>query len=162
MSALSMHSPLGPLTVAEEDGAIVALDWGWSPDSEETGLLCLVRSQLGEYFDGMRQSFNLALAPRGTPFQRQVWARLMDIPYGQTESYAGIARVTDSGPRAIGTACATNPIPILIPCHRVVGRDGALTGYSGGDGIGSKQYLLRLEGWAPAPAQTASLLSTYG
>ena len=147
MQELSVHSPLGPLTVAERDGAIVALRWGWSRDSEETDLLCLAREQLGKYFDGTRSAFDLPLEPSGTPFQRSVWSRLCDIPYGGTESYGSVARSIVTAPRAIGGACARNPIPILIPCHRVLGSSGALGGYSGGEmGIDSKHYLLQLEG----------------
>lgn len=161
MPTLSIHSPLGPLTVAEEDGAITALDWGWSPESEETELLARARDQLNEYFDGTRKVFDLPLAPRGTPFQQAVWDRMRDIPFGQAESYGDIARGIGSGPRAVGSACAGNPIPILIPCHRVVGTGGALGGYSGGDGIGSKQYLLQLEGCFPPPQQSLSLLAAH-
>lgn len=146
MRELSVDSPLGPLTVAERDGAIVALGWGRSRNSQETGLLCLARAQLGEYFDGARSEFNLPLEPAGTPFQRSVWSRLRDIPYGGTESYGSVARSIGTAPRAIGGACARNPIPILIPCHRVLGSNGAMGGYSGAGGIESKHYLLRLEG----------------
>lgn len=146
MEELCVHSPLGPLTVVEQDGAIVALDWGWSRESEETGLLCLAREQIGEYFDGTLSAFNLPLEPSGTPFQRSVWSALLDIPYGGTESYGSVARSIGTAARAIGGACARNPIPILIPCHRVLGSNGALGGYSGGEGIASKHYLLRLEG----------------
>ena len=146
MQELSVHSPLGPLTVTEQDGAVVALGWGRSRRSQETGLLCLARDQLGEYFDGRRSEFDLPLEPSGTPFQRSVWSALLDIPHGSTESYAGVARTIGSGARAVGGACARNPIPILIPCHRVLGSNGALGGYSGAEGIESKRYLLRLEG----------------
>lgn len=148
MPGMSFHSPLGPVTVTEEDGAIVSLAWGWLPDAAdtwETGLLCLARDQLEAYFNGERAAFTLPLAPQGTTFQRTVWSHMLNIPYGRTESYSGMARSIGSGPRAVGTACAKNPIPILIPCHRVVGQNGDLTGYSGGDGIGTKKYLLDLE-----------------
>lgn len=145
MASLSFHSPLGPLTLAEADGAIVALGWGWDTNSEETGLLCLARDQLGDYFDGTRTDFAFPLTPTGTSFQRSVWSRMLDIPYGRTESYGDVARAVSSGPRAVGTACARNPIPILIPCHRVVGQNGGMGGYSGADGLGAKKYLLDLE-----------------
>lgn len=153
MASLSLHSPLGPLTVSEEDGSIVALDWGWRRDQGETGLLSLARSQLGEYFDGTRTEFSLPLSPQGSGFQRAVWREMSGIPYGELRSYADLARALGTAPRAIGMACGRNPIPILIPCHRVVGSDGRLTGYSGGDGLASKQFLLDLErapGAAPA------------
>ena len=146
MPSLSVHSPLGPLTISEHDGSIVALGWGWSRTSEETGLLGLARDQLDAYFHGEREDFRLPLAPTGSAFQRAVWSRMIAIPYGGTESYGEVAEAVGSAPRAVGSACASNPIPILIPCHRVVGKDGALTGYTGADGVGSKRYLLQLEG----------------
>ena len=148
MPGMSFHSPLGPITVTEEDGAIVSLAWGWladAADTWETGLLYLARDQFRAYFDGERTAFALPLAPRGTAFQRTVWSHMLNIPYGQTESYAGMARTIGGGPRAVGMACAKNPVPILIPCHRVVGQNGDLTGYSGGDGICTKKDLLDLE-----------------
>jgi len=153
MDSLSLHSPLGPLTVCEEDGSIVALDWGWRRDQRETGLLALARDQLCEYFDGARTEFSLPLSPQGSGFQRGVWREMSRIPYGEMRSYADLARALGTAPRAVGMACGRNPIPILIPCHRVVGADGRLTGYSGGDGLASKQFLLDLEqapGAAPA------------
>lgn len=163
MVSLSMHSPLGPLTLTEEDGFIIALDWGWSRASEETGLLSLAREQLMAYFDGARTAFALPLAPAGTSFQKSVWAQMVRIPFGRTNSYAGIARALGSAPRAVGVACGANPIPILIPCHRVVGAAGQLTGYSGGEGTATKRALLELEGALPAPvsAVTANLAFAF-
>ena len=149
MPSLSLHSPLGPLTVIEEEGSIVALEWGWSRNSEETGLLVLAREQLEEYFDGVRSRFALPLSPSGTSFQKSVWAHMTQIPFGKTKSYAGLARSVGSAARAVGMACATNPIPIMIPCHRVVAADGGLHGYSGGEGLASKRFLLELEGALP-------------
>lgn len=149
MPSLSMHSPLGPLTVTEEDSVIVRLDWGWSRDTEETGLLALARDQLDEYFHGSRQRFALPLSPAGTAYQKTVWTHMARIPFGRTESYAGLARNIGSAARAVGMACAANPIPIFIPCHRVVGANGQLAGYSGGEGPVTKQFLLELEGVRP-------------
>lgn len=154
MPSLSLHSPLGPLTIVEDDGAIVALDWGWSRNTEETGLLALARDQLIEYFDGTRRDFTLPLVPAGTAFQKSVWMQMVRIPYGSTDSYAGLARALDSSARAVGTACGANPIPVFIPCHRVIGTGGRIAGYSGGAGVATKRYLLQHEG-AIAPA-TAS------
>ena len=154
MPSLSLHSPLGPLTIHEDDGAIVAVDWGWSRNTEETGLLALARDQLNEYFDGARRAFNLPLSPAGSAYQKSVWAQMMRIPYGRTDSYGGLARALDSSARAVGMACGANPIPVFIPCHRVVGAGGRLTGYSGGSGIATKHFLLQHEG-ALAP-QTVS------
>jgi methylated-DNA-[protein]-cysteine S-methyltransferase len=161
MPSLSLHSPLGPLTIIEDDGAIVAIDWGWSRETEETGLLALARDQLVDYFDGARRGFSLPLSPTGTAFQKSVWARMMRIPYGGTESYATLAQALGSAPRAVGTACGANPIPVLIPCHRVVGAGGRLTGYSGGDGLATKRYLLQHEGAVAAPAEWGNLVFAF-
>lgn len=150
MPQLSFHTPLGDLTLSEEDGALVALDWGRGRDQAPTPLLLRARDQLQDYFDGTRTEFDLPLAPHGTAFQRKVWDALRTIPAGQTRSYAEIARqVGCRAPRAIGQANGSNPIPILIPCHRVVAASGALGGYSGGEGEATKRYLLDLERSAP-------------
>lgn len=150
MTALSMDSPLGPLTVLAEDDAIVAIDWGRVKNGEETALLRRARMQLAEYFAGQRADFELPLAPRGTDFHRRVWRALGRIPYGKTLTYGALAAKLDSAPRAIGGACGSNPIPILIPCHRVLGASGALTGYSGAGGTKTKRQLLELESAQPA------------
>ena len=146
MPQLSMHSPLGDITVSEEDGVIVSVDWGWSSMQEETPLLRRACDQLEEYFDGTRQDFDLPLAPEGTAFQKRVWKAMRDIPSGATRTYGDIARIIDSAPRAVGQACGRNPIPIFIPCHRVLGSQGSIGGYSGGEGLATKRGLLRLEG----------------
>lgn len=145
MPQLSLLTNLGDLTISEDDGAIVALDWGRGRDQEETPLLRRARDQLQAYFDGKRLSFDLPLAPRGSDFQKRVWAALCAIPPGETRSYADIARAIGSAPRAVGGANGANPIPIIIPCHRVVAADGSLGGYSGGDGPATKRFLLDLE-----------------
>jgi len=146
MPQLSLHTPLGDLTVSEEDGAIVALDWGRGRDQEATPLLKRARDQLQDYFDGTRTSFDLPLAPHGTAFQRKVWNALCTIPAGETRTYRDIAEAVGCrAARAIGQANGANPIPILIPCHRVVATDGSLGGYSGGEGLPTKFFLLALE-----------------
>jgi methylated-DNA-[protein]-cysteine S-methyltransferase len=142
MPQLSLHTPLGEVTISEDGGAIVALDWGRGRDQEATPLLCQARDQLQEYFDGKRMSFNLPLAPEGSAFQKRVWTALCAIPPGETRSYADIARTIGSAPRAVGGANGANPIPLFIPCHRVIAADGSLGGYSGGDGPATKRYLL--------------------
>lgn len=144
MPQLSLHTPLGDLTLSEEDGRIVALDWGWGRDQTPTPLLRRASEQLQAYFDGARLAFDLPLAPEGTPYRRQVWAALQAIPPGQTRTYQDIARLAGGSPRSVGGANGANPIPILIPCHRVVATTG-LGGYSGGDGPPTKRYLLDLE-----------------
>ncbi|HEY6326812.1 MAG TPA: methylated-DNA--[protein]-cysteine S-methyltransferase [Candidatus Cybelea sp.] len=104
------------------------------------------RRQLSEYFRGERRVFDLALEPHGSPFEQQVWMKLLDVPYGATTSYGAIAAVLGltNGARAVGNANGSNPIPIVIPCHRVIGSDGSLTGYGGG--LPLKRALLELEG----------------
>jgi methylated-DNA-[protein]-cysteine S-methyltransferase len=146
MPIISFNSPVGPLSIAEEDGQIVSLDWGWPALEDPSPLLERARDQLAAYFDGSAQGFDLPLNPFGTAFQRRVWERMTKIPYGATLTYGEMARDLDSGPRAIGGACGRNPIPIIIPCHRVLGSNGSLGGYSGWDGLDTKCALLRLEG----------------
>ena len=149
MPQLSLHSPLGDLTLSEEEGQIVAIDWGRGSLQSPTPLLRRAAEQLQDYFDGKRRDFDVPLAPAGTPFGRQVWQALEKIPYGETRSYIDIARAIGcKAARAIGQANGRNPIPILIPCHRVVGADGSLGGYSGGEGPATKRYLLSLEAHA--------------
>ena len=142
MPQLSLHTPLGEVTISEDGDAIVALDWGRGRDQEATPLLREARDQLQEYFDGKRMSFDLPLAPEGSEFQKRVWAALCASPPGETRSYADIARTIGSAPRAVGGANGANPIPLFIPCHRVIAADGTLGGYSGGDGPATKRYLL--------------------
>jgi methylated-DNA-[protein]-cysteine S-methyltransferase len=141
---LSLHTPLGDLTVSEEEGAIVAVDWGWGRDQNETPVLIAARDQLQQYFDRERTTFDLKLAPQGTAYRRRVWAALCDIPSGETRTYAEIARVAGGSARSVGQANGANPIPVLIPCHRVVA-SADLGGYSGGDGLATKRFLLQLE-----------------
>lgn len=150
-----MHSPVGPLTVSEEEGNIVALDWGWGRDQTETPLLREARHQLHSFFDGELREFNLPLAAAGTTYQRGVWKALLRIPFGQTVSYADLAASAGGSARSIGQANRCNPIPIVIPCHRVVGRSG-IGGYSGGEGHAVKRHLLAFErDHAPLPDDPA-------
>jgi methylated-DNA-[protein]-cysteine S-methyltransferase len=139
-----MHAPIGDLTVFEQDGAIVALDWGWVRDQDETALLRRAQEQLDAYFDGALQRFDLPLNPAGTPYRRRVWQALCDIPYGETRCYQQIATVAGGSARSVGQANGANPIPLIIPCHRVVAA-GHLGGYSGGEGLATKRWLLALE-----------------
>ncbi|MBR0655241.1 methylated-DNA--[protein]-cysteine S-methyltransferase [Plastoroseomonas arctica] len=145
MPQLSFLTPLGDITVSEEAGAIIALDWGRGRDQDETPLLSVARSQLQDYFDGSRMVFDLPLAPEGTAFRKRVWATMCTIPAGETRSYGAVARKLGSAARAVGGACGANPIPILIPCHRIVGEQGGIGGYSGGEGPATKRILLALE-----------------
>lgn len=145
MPQLSLHTPVGDLSVSEEDGAIVAIDWGWGSDQTETVLLRRARDVLHAYFDGELVDFDFPLAPVGaTPYRSRVWRALQGIPPGEVRTYGDIVRVAGGSPRSVGMANASNPIPIFIPCHRVVAGNG-IGGYSGGDGVPTKRFLLALE-----------------
>lgn len=148
MSYIAYNSPVGPLTLFEDDDHIVAVEWGWPPDSTEppSPLLERARDQLEAYFEGKLTDFDLPLAPAGTAFQKKVWQALSRIPFGTTRSYADLASELGTAPRALGGACGRNPLPILIPCHRVLAANRGLGGYSGMDGIETKRFLLKLEG----------------
>lgn len=143
-------TPLGPMALEGKGEAVTRLYLPGCPTpraaSRATPVLEEARGQLLAYLAGERRSFDLPLDPRGTPFQRRVWAQLEGIPYGQTRTYRDIALAAGSpkGFRAVGMANHCNPIPIFIPCHRVVGSDGSLTGYAGGMEL--KRALLALEG----------------
>jgi methylated-DNA-[protein]-cysteine S-methyltransferase len=139
-----MHSPIGDITVSEEAGAIVSLDWGWGRDQSNSHLLSRAIEQLQAYFDGTLSAFDLPLAPAGTPYRQRVWQALCAIPYGCTRNYAEIAAVAGGSARSVGQANGHNPIPLIIPCHRVVASTH-LGGYSGGDGLATKRWLLALE-----------------
>jgi methylated-DNA-[protein]-cysteine S-methyltransferase len=140
---LSLHSPIGDLTISEDSGEIVALDWGWGRDQTSSPLLDRAKAALFDYFDG-KPLAELPLAPRGTPYRRRVWEALRRIPPGETRTYLDISRLAGGSPRSVGGANGANPIPILIPCHRVVAV-GGVGGYSGGDGLPTKLALLNLE-----------------
>lgn len=144
MSQLSLHGPIGDLTISEEVGRIVSVDWGWGCEQEETALLREARAQLFAHFDGILRAFDLPLAPAGTAYQRQVWEVLIRIPYGATRTYTEVAAEAGGAPRSVGQANGSNPIPIMIPCHRVVAA-GGLGGYSGGSGVDTKRWVLGLE-----------------
>ena len=148
-SALVWPSPVGPLTLVEENEALTGLHFGALPPAgAKTNPHPLLREavrQLEEYFEGQRKEFDLPLAARGTPFQLRVWAALRQIPYGETRTYADIAAAVGCprGFRAVGMANNKNPIAIITPCHRVIGKGGALVGFGGG--LETKQKLLELE-----------------
>ena len=137
-------------------GLAAAVDPAWRCDDGAQGaasaVLAAARRQLGEYFDGRRRGFDLLLAPEGTAFQRRVWAALAALGYGETVSYAELARRAGApgAARAVGAANGRNPVPVVVPCHRVIGADGTLTGFGGG--VERKRWLLAHEGAWPAPA----------
>jgi len=142
-----IETPIGPLhAVVNEEGRLVELGFRQSERWTPGPLPAAVTEQLTQYFSGKRSTFDLELAPRGTAFQLAVWNALREIPYGDTISYAELARRIGkpSAVRAVGAANGANPIPVIIPCHRVIGSNGTLTGYGGG--IERKQWLLAHEG----------------
>ena len=141
--------PIGPLGIAEADGLICGVFFGRKTpanfDKAETPLIKKAAAQLSEYFEGRRKKFDLPLDVRGTDFQTAVWKALRKIPFGKTVSYGELAACIGKprAYRAAGMANNRNPIVIIIPCHRVIGHDGSLTGYGGG--LKTKQFLLDLE-----------------
>jgi methylated-DNA-[protein]-cysteine S-methyltransferase len=155
-----LPSPVGDLLLTTDGGNLTGiffrphkashLHWDRAQqtgtEDDETAVLAAARRQLNEYFANQRTSFDLPLAPAGTAFQQRVWTALTEIPYGQTRSYGNIAQRLDLIPgasRAVGLANGANPISIVVPCHRVIGADGSLTGYGGG--LDRKRFLLDLE-----------------
>lgn len=159
----TIDSPLGPLTLVTDDGVLAALYMTAQkhfPDDARLGaevppdapaFVEIVR-ELGEYFAGDRTDFDVELYPRGTEFQRAVWARLREIPFGATTSYGSVAADLGLRPgasRAVGAAVGRNPLCVIVPCHRVIGSDGALTGYAGG--LDRKVWLLEHEGVLVGP-----------
>ena len=154
----TIDSPVGPLFLAASDAGLHAVeftehrhpvprgcDWREGPHP----VLDATAQQLGEYFAGTRRTFDLPFAAHGTPFQKQVWDALTRIPYGRTASYVELARMVGkpSASRAVGAANGRNPLSIVVPCHRVIGASGALTGFGGG--LPTKEFLLTLEGAWP-------------
>ena len=141
------ETKLGLLLAACEGGAVTRLQWveEMACPNDPTPLSDEAAEQVRAFLDGRRESFELPLAPRGTDFQRAVWEQVGAIPYGQTRSYSDIAAALGrpAAVRAVGAAVGRNPIWLAIPCHRVVGKDGALTGYAGG--LARKAFLLELE-----------------
>ena len=147
MIAATVPSPLGPLTLKERGNALVSLRfWGGAPPPA-TDLLRRAADQLAAYFDGAQDPFDLPLAPQGTPFERAVFDVMTAIPFGHTLTYGAVAARIGGTARAVGQACGANPLPVVIPCHRILAADG-LGGYSGAGGVDTKVALLRLEGAA--------------
>jgi methylated-DNA-[protein]-cysteine S-methyltransferase len=159
-SFTTIDSPIGRLLLTSDGTALTGLYMepsrkaqsteGWIQDLSVPPLAAAVR-QLTEYFAGTRREFDLPLRPQGTAFQQRVWRELTEIPYGETWSYGELAKRIDkpSASRAVGLANGRNPISILVPCHRVIGADGSLTGYGGG--LDRKRWLLAHEGSTKSP-----------
>jgi methylated-DNA-[protein]-cysteine S-methyltransferase len=168
MNYCHVESPVGTLLIACDDEAIRRIEFSqngqpapperdWNQSS--SGLLREAAEQLNEYFTGSRTVFTVPLGPEGTEFQSTVWRHLRNIPYGQTISYGELAKWLGKpkASRAVGAANGSNPIPIMIPCHRVIGSDGKLTGFGGG--LPAKKALLTLEALHKSQRQGDDLLS---
>lgn len=146
MISASLETLVGPLSVAERDGAIVRLDWT-AEASGQSALLTQALDQLRAYFAGELTVFDLPLQVDGSDFQRAVCDAMLAIPFGETRTYGDIAKQLGAPPQPVGNACGGNPIPVIIPCHRVLGASG-LGGFSGKGGVETKVALLKHEGAA--------------
>jgi len=150
MAICYIESPVGRLALEAEGDALSVVRWASPGERARVAkvppILRDAERQLKRYFAGRLKAFDLTLAARGTDFQKRVWKMMSDIPYGETATYGGMAMALGSGPRAVGMACGRNPLPIIVPCHRVLGSGGTEGGYSGGQGLPTKHKLLTLEG----------------
>lgn len=142
----TVDTPTGAVTLTEENGALVAVEWGGG-FGDTSAVLCEAERQIAAYFAGALTAFELPLEVRGSPFQQDVCAVMAAIPYGETLTYGDIAKQLSVPAQAVGQACGGNPIPLIIPCHRVLGASG-LGGFSGGVGVETKVWLLKHEGAA--------------
>lgn len=153
-----IDSPLGRLELGSDDGQSLSslsierdgrLPWDGTPE-RDAPVLGRAREQLAEYFAGTRRDFDVPVATHGSEFQEQVWRELSSVPFGTVLSYGELGRVTGraTAARAVGGAVGANPVPIIVPCHRVLASDGRITGYSGGNGVPTKAWLLDHEGIA--------------
>lgn len=154
-SLIRLKSPIGQLEVLARDGAVVSVEiersgrlTHESTPEKKSPVLDAAAKQLSEYFAGTRREFDLPVKLDGTDFQRAVWGAVAEIPFGNVRSYGDVGMTTgrSSAGRAVGGAVGSNPIPLIIPCHRVLASDGRITGYSGGNGIATKAWLLDFEG----------------
>lgn len=143
-----MHSPVGNLTVIEKNGKLIGIRFSKEEGcrEHESDFFKEVKKQLEEYFRGERKEFSIAVELEGTDFRMKVWEELKNIKYGETVSYSDLAKRIGNkkAARAVGSACNKNPVPIVVPCHRVIGKNGNITGYAGGEKI--KKALLDVEG----------------
>ena len=148
MPTASLQTPVGMLVVTEDNGALTRLDWKGVDNGEPSALLHEAVNQLRAYFAGTLKTFDLPLAPKGGDLHQAVFRAMSAIPYGETRTYGEIARDLDTYGQPIGQACGANPLPVIIPCHRVLSANG-LGGYSGAGGLDTKIALLKLEDGYP-------------
>jgi methylated-DNA-[protein]-cysteine S-methyltransferase len=151
MPSLTIDTPTGPFTLIEEASQIVQTHWRNGPaptdSAPPTDLLAQAAAQVQAYFNGSRQSFDLPLRVNGSDFQQKICSLMLAIPFGDTRTYGDLAKDISAPPQAVGQACGGNPIPLIIPCHRILSAKG-LGGFSGGTGLETKIQLLRHEGAA--------------
>lgn len=154
LSVAAYDSPTGPLILTATGHALVRLTWGHTNRADGNPVLDIAMRQLDRYFADPLFRFDLPLAPEGTDFQQAVWAIMQTIPSGQTLTYGDVAARLDApaeasigAARAVGAACGANPIPVIIPCHRITAANGRLGGFSGGKGVETKTWLLTHERW---------------
>jgi len=145
MPEISLASPIGRLTIRATNEALTAISWGETSSPEETPLLAEARRQLSAYFAGALTVFDLPFELHGSAFQKSVWNLMCRIPAGSVRTYGEIGAELGAPARAVGGACGRNPLPIIVPCHRIIAANGNLGGYSGGRGVATKRYLLALE-----------------
>lgn len=145
MKSRSFTTPFGQLNAKADENAVVRMSWGPAPSEDASDLLDQVAAELAEYVSGALQTFTVPLRVEASQFQQDVCAAMQAIPFGETRTYGDIAKALGVTPQAIGQACGANPIPVLIPCHRVMGAGDKLVGFSGGQGVETKVALLRHE-----------------
>lgn len=147
MKTSSVNSPIGILKLSQDCDRLHSLGWDDELYENNTDKMLLnVQNQLSEYFLGKRKEFDIEMILNGTEFQKKVWRAILAVPYGQIVSYNEIAKKLNTGPRAVANACGKNPIPIIVPCHRILPSSGKVGGYSGKGGTHTKKKLLEIEG----------------
>lgn len=149
MGQSSITTPVGTLTLSSNGRAITRVTWFRAGDdvgnADSDPILEAAKAEIDQYFSGRLTEFQTPVHLEGSPLQLSVWQAMRTIPFGQVLTYGDVAKAVGSEPQAVGTACGQNPIPVIVPCHRIVGAGGKLTGFSGGNGIETKAYLLDLE-----------------
>ena len=146
LNSINLPSPVGSLNIFESNGKIVSLKWGNKANGKSSQVLTEAKKQLEAYFSGVLKTFDLPLEINGSNFQKAVCHLILQIPYGETWAYGELAQKLNSSARPVGGACGRNTIPIIIPCHRVMGANKKMTGFSGLGGVRTKAHLLRREG----------------
>lgn len=141
-----VKTPVGVLQIEASDEGVTALNWAKAEGkTDKHPIIAQAAKELDAYFAGKLKNFEVPLDVDGTAFQCKIWAAMGEVPFGKTVTYGDLAKKLKTSPRAVGGACGANPVPVIVPCHRIVGSDKKLTGYSGAGGVKTKQALLKLE-----------------